>query len=225
MRQFELIVFDWDGTVVDSEGRIVNCIQKAATVLGLPARPVARIRATIGLALNEAVERLYPGIDENVVMRFVSAYRREFLTDGRPPATLFPGAANAVKELLGNGYRTAIATGKSRLGLDRELQETGFVSIISDSRCADETRSKPHPEMLLQLTSALKVSANATLMVGDTTYDMDMARAAGVSAVGVSCGVHATRALVETGALDVIPSLFELPAWLNRYERANSRTT
>ncbi len=218
-RKFELIVLDWDGTIADSESRIVDCFRRAGAAVDLPACRPRDIRETIGLALNEAAKRLYPGIGEQRVEDFLIAYRGEFLSAQRPPTALFPGAAGAVRGLRRNGYTIAIATGKSRRGLDRELSESGLADVFADSRCADETRSKPHPEMLLQLTHALNVSPAAALMVGDTTYDMEMAQAARSHAIGVGCGVHPAEALRDSGALDVIPSLVELPAWLEDDER------
>ena len=211
---YELVVFDWDGTLMDSEARIVACLQEAARESGQQIPSHADAKDVIGLGLTEAVERLFPHVGVDQVERLVTSYRRNFLDDSIAPSVLFGGARAVLDKLSANGRLLAVATGKSRLGLDKVMAETGLGAYFHATRCADETVSKPHPQMLCELMDKLGVSASATLMVGDTEFDMQMARNAGVAAVGVSYGVHDCQRLFANGALHCLDELESLPAWL-----------
>ncbi len=212
----ELIVFDWDGTLMDSEGRIVACLRQAALDLGREAPPPERAREVIGLGLHQAVTRLFPDADEKEVQRLADAYRRRFLGDELAPSELFPGARELLEELAEAGYLLAVATGKSRRGLERELARTGLGPLFCATRCADETFSKPHPQMLLEILDHTGQEPEAALVVGDTEFDMQMAANARVPAVGVAHGVHPPGRLRAAGALAVFERLSELPQWLER---------
>jgi len=213
-RQFDLIVFDWDGTLMDSEAKIVRCMQAAAVDTGIPDPGADAIRDIIGLGLNEAMQVLFP---EQVPVRraeLVERYRRHFLeldTTGMP---LFPGVTQGLTQLTQQGYLLAIATGKARRGLDRVLDETGMRHLFVSSRCADEAFSKPHPQMLEDILDQTGVEAGRTLMVGDTVYDMEMARSAKVAGLAVSYGVHARERLLDCGALACLDSFPEVCAWV-----------
>jgi len=213
-RQFDLIVFDWDGTLMDSEAKIVRCMQAAAVDTGIPDPGADAIRDIIGLGLNEAMQVLFP---EQVPVRraeLVERYRRHFLeldTTGMP---LFPGVTQGLTQLTQQGYLLAIATGKARRGLDRILDETGMRHLFVSSRCADEAFSKPHPQMLEDILDQTGVEAGRTLMVGDTVYDMEMARSAKVAGLAVSYGVHARERLLDCGALACLDSFPEVCAWV-----------
>ena len=213
-RQFDLIVFDWDGTLMDSEAKIVRCMQAAAVDTGIPDPGAEAIRDIIGLGLNEAMQVLFP---EQVPVRraeLVERYRRHFLeldTTGMP---LFPGVTQGLTQLTQQGYLLAIATGKARRGLDRVLDETGMRHLFVSSRCADEAFSKPHPQMLEDILDQTGVDAGRTLMVGDTVYDMEMARSAKVAGLAVSYGVHARERLLDCGALACLDSFPEVCAWV-----------
>ncbi len=212
----ELIVFDWDGTLMDSERRIVACLQQAARDLGLPAPSAVRAREVIGLGLREALADLFPEAGAETVERLAAAYRRRFLGDEQVRSELFPGARELLEELAEAGYLLAVATGKSRRGLEKELAHTGLADLFLTSRCADETRSKPHPQMLLEILEYAGREPEAALVVGDTEFDMRMAANAGVPAVGVEHGVHPPERLRAAGALEVLPRLGDLPEWLGR---------
>lgn len=212
--RFELIVFDWDGTLMDSEARIVDCVQGAFADLGLPLPTRESARDIIGLGLEEAMERLAPGIDRASLAALVLQYRRHFLVTNRTPSVLFPGARATLDWMAGQGYRLAVATGKSRAGLDKSLAETGLERTFHATRCADETFSKPHPQMLFELMDELGAGAEETLMIGDTEYDLQMARNAGVSALAVCYGVHSPERLLAQGPLACIDSLMAIPGWL-----------
>lgn len=212
--RFELIVFDWDGTLMDSEARIVACLQAAFASLGLepPSREMAR--DVIGLGLEEALRRLVPDIEPALLAELIAQYRREFLVSNQTPSVLFPGARAMLEQLAAEGYRLAVATGKSRMGLDKALAETGLGELFHATRCADETFSKPHPQMLLELMDELGAHPRETLMIGDTEYDMQMATNAGASALAVSYGVHAPERLLIHGPLACFDELAAIPRWL-----------
>lgn len=214
-RPFDLLIFDWDGTLADSEAVIVGSMQSAISALSLPARSNQQIRELIGLGLTEALQTLYPELNQQDLMRLLMGYRERFVATPIEEAPLFAGALDALTVLHGKGYRLAIATGKSRKGLDRSLKEHGALSrLVSSSRCADETASKPNPLMLRELLDEEGIAAERALMVGDTEYDVAMARALSIPALGVACGVHDGSRLLEAGAFALIDAVRHLPAWL-----------
>jgi phosphoglycolate phosphatase len=217
-RPFDLLIFDWDGTLADSEAVIVGSMQGAITALDLPPRTNQQIRELIGLGLNEALQALYPELVQADLLRLLAGYRDRFLATGIKEAPLFEGALEALKRLHGEGYRLAIATGKSRKGLDRSLREhADLKALISSSRCADETASKPNPLMLQELLEEEALPAPRTLMIGDTEYDVAMAQALSIPALGVVCGVHDPGRLLEAGAVALIDAVHHLPQWLVAY--------
>jgi phosphoglycolate phosphatase len=211
---FKLLVFDWDGTLMDSEARIVACMQAAAADLGLGVPADERVRDIIGLGLREAVTALIPEADDALVQRIADRYRLHFLNQNQTPSPLFSGAAEVLHGLYDQGYLLAVATGKGRRGLDKVLAETGFDRLFHATRCADETFSKPHPEMLLQLMDELGVTAAETLMIGDTEYDLQMANNARAWGLAVSYGVHARERLLQQGPLGCLDDIRDLGAWL-----------
>lgn len=215
MSEFKLVVFDWDGTLMDSEARIVACLRASVTDLGLAPRTDAQYRNVIGLGLAEALQNLFPDESPSTHAALVERYRHHFLEADRTPSALFEGAADTVRALAERGLWLAVATGKGRRGLDRALAETGLGQWFHATRCADETFSKPHPQMLLEIMDVLGVEPSDTLMVGDTEYDMLLARNAGVSAVAVSYGVHALERLLAHEPLGHIDDIRELIPWLD----------
>jgi phosphoglycolate phosphatase len=212
--RFTLLVFDWDGTLMDSEARIVECVRASAQDLDLEVPDDDSIRNIIGLGLSEAVTTLFPGADEQLVGGVVDRYRYHFLIKNQTPSPLFPGAEEVLQELQGRGYLLAVATGKGRAGLDRVLERTGLGDLFHATRCADETFSKPHPEMLLQIMDELGVERAETVMIGDTEWDMQMARNAGTERVAVSYGVHAVERLLRHEPLTCLDSIGEISNWL-----------
>jgi len=211
---FELLVFDWDGTLMDSEARIVACMQAAAVDLGVEAPSDAATREIIGLGLQEAVRGLFPALAADMHERLALRYREHFLVINQSRSKLFAGVEETLTTLHSSGYLLGVATGKSRRGLDRELEETGLGGLFHATRCADETFSKPHPQMLEELMDELGVAASTTLMVGDTEYDMQLASNAGAAALGVTYGVHAPERLMAQGALATVGGIGELIGWL-----------
>jgi phosphoglycolate phosphatase len=200
---------------MDSTGQIVAAAMATISDLGLPARPPEAVRDIIGLGLREGWHRLFPDLDADGFAAFVDAYRERFLSPAFQTARLFERAAEVVEELAGRGLLLAVATGKSRRGLDRDLVTTGLGRFMHASRTADETRSKPDPAMLLELMEQLGADPAETLMVGDTEWDLEMARRAGVSAVGAAYGAHALERLERYTPLACIHTIDALPALLD----------
>lgn len=217
---FNLLVFDWDGTLMDSEARIVACLEAAINDLSLEPRETARLRNIIGLGLKEAIDSLYPGQDDAFHQAMVERYRYHFLTANPTHSELFAGAEETVRALNEAGYLLAIATGKGRHGLDMVLAETGLGHYFHATRCADETFSKPHPQMLEELMDELGVEPADTLMIGDTEYDMLMASNARTHALAVSYGVHEKARLLQHEPLHCLDDITELGAWLESLDNA-----
>jgi phosphoglycolate phosphatase len=211
---FRLVVFDWDGTLMDSIGTIVACTQATIAALGLGALPDERIRDTIGLGLRETIEILAPGCDEALCQRIVEGYRHQWVSTYRDMPLLFEGVGATLHQLGEAGYLLAVATGKSRRGLDYALEQTGLSHLFAATRTADEAFSKPHPQMLLDILDGLGLSAHHAVMVGDTTFDLEMASNAGMSAVGVLSGSHGRNELERCGSLACLGGVPELPPWL-----------
>lgn len=213
----KLIVFDWDGTLMDSEARIVACMRAAIEETGLADRSDAELRNIIGLGLREALQTLYPDDNDETYEVLVNHYRYHFLEVNETPSTLFEGTETLLRDLQAEGHFLAIATGKGRQGLDKVLDETGLGDLFDFTRCADEAFSKPHPQMLIDIMDNLGIEASSTLMIGDTEYDIHMAHNAGVDALAVSYGVHEKTRLLSTNPLDCVDSLLEVGEWLNHY--------
>ncbi len=212
--QYRLLIFDWDGTLADSEARIVESVRRAVNELGLPDCTPAEIRNVIGLGMQQCLETLFPEVPAERHAHFVNAYRKHFSLNNDAPVELFPGVKEVLATLCAGGYTIGVATGKSRRGLDRELEESGLDAIVRVSRCADESPSKPDPQMLEELLELTVTPPQQALMIGDTTYDMQMARDAGVDRIGVSYGAHESARLLEFDPLEIIDSLRHLEQWL-----------
>lgn len=213
-RRYELLVFDWDGTLMDSETKIVRCLAAAAGEVGLPSLGEDAMSEVIGLGMEEAVRRLFPMAASEQQQHFLASFREHYLHLDRTPIELFPGVSQGLRALAKEGYVLAVATGRPRRGLERMLAETGLQRIFAVTRCADETPSKPHPRMLSELLAVTGIAPTRSLMVGDTVHDMEMARNAGVDGLGVGYGVHARTRLLACGALACVDSFAGLQRWL-----------
>jgi phosphoglycolate phosphatase len=185
-----LYIFDWDGTLCDSAAKIIACMHRASEAQGLTPCSDDEVRDIIGLSLPEALARLYPELDERGIGHMCEAYGLHFREADQIPCELFPGVSQTLDELVSRGHQIAVATGKSRAGLNRVWSNMGLEGVFHSSRCADETASKPHPRMLFELLHELKVAATDAVMVGDTEFDMEMARRADVPRVAVDYGAH-----------------------------------
>jgi phosphoglycolate phosphatase len=212
-RQFDLIAFDWDGTLFDSTALIVRCIQQACVDIGAPVPDAARAAYVIGLGLRDALEYAVPGLPPERYSELGAAYRRHYLAS-QHALTLFPGTLEMLSELKGRQHLLAVATGKNRRGLDEVLAMTELRGLFDASRTADETFSKPHPAMLQELMAEFGIEPGRTLMVGDTTHDLQMAVNAGTPCVGVSFGAHDHESFEPFSPLAVVHSTRELHDWL-----------
>ncbi len=215
--QFDVLVFDWDGTLMDSELHIVSCLEVAMQAVGVVPRPAEELKQVIGLGLDEALAALMPEQALVTQQQAKEAFRNHFLAPKPLPSALFPGAKETLSELRNLGYLLAIATGKSRRGLDKALRETGLDEYFVSTRCADETFSKPHPLMLEEILTDLDTPPSRAVMIGDTEFDLRMAANAGMPALGVSYGVHAVERLRPQAPLAIFDELAEIPPWLTEH--------
>jgi phosphoglycolate phosphatase len=222
MTDFRLLVFDWDGTLMDSAARIVSCMQSAMRDVGMPPLAGDRIRNIIGLGLEQALNALVPDLSLDQLAALAMRYRHHFLVADPTPSRLFPGAAEALERLSQKGYLMAVATGKGRRGLNKALAETGLAKHFHCTRCADETASKPSPAMLLEIMAELEVAPEHTLVIGDTEYDLLMARYAGAYALAVGYGVHERERLLSLGPLGCLDSIDDLESVLKLYSKCSS---
>ncbi|MBK1690723.1 HAD family hydrolase [Ectothiorhodospira mobilis] len=213
-RNYQLLVFDWDGTLMDSIGRIVHCLQGAIRALELEERPRQALQDVIGLGLRDAILQLYPEADETLCEAFTQAYRQRYLGDDPTPSPLFPGVPRVLAELEAAGYWLGVATGMSRKGLDRKLSSTGLGSRFLVTRCAEEAFSKPHPALLEAVMEYAGVPPEETLMIGDSVLDLQMAANASTDGVGVTTGVHDAGRLAPHAPRILLDDLRQLPHWL-----------
>lgn len=216
-KRFELIVFDWDGTLMDSAALIVDSVQAAARDLGLTPPSDERARHIIGLGLVDAMRYALPDLEPAHYEQLVDRYRHHYLSRDHD-LVLFDGVRELLAELAAADYLLAVATGKSRKGLDRALDGSGLRPHFQATRCADECHSKPHPQMLEELMAEFGVAPEATLMIGDTTHDLLMARNAGTASLAVSYGAHPRDVLEAEAPLHCAADVEEMVAWL----RANA---
>lgn len=220
---FRLLVFDWDGTLMDSIGTIVACTQATIRELELGELPEQTIRGTIGLGLRETIDILSPGCGEEMYGQILECYRKHWHATYRDMPLLFSGVGEMLRGLADEGYLLAVATGKSRRGLDYALDQTGLGTLFHATRTADEAFSKPHPQMLLDILDELGVEPREAVMIGDTTYDLEMARSARTPSVGVCSGGHFREELERLGPLACLDDVVELAPWLAK--RAATVTT
>lgn len=209
---FDLLVFDWDGTLADSVDQIVASMIHALEAAALAPRSAGQIRAIIGLGMNEALDALYPRLSATDRERVAAVYREHYRS--AQAVRLFPGARDALEALRDAGHLLAVATGKGRHGLDAAMHAAGVGGLFHATRTADQTASKPAPRMLLELMAQFDVAPRRTLMIGDSEHDLRMATNAGVPALAVLSGTQDPRALLEFAPLACIESVAALPAWL-----------
>ncbi|WP_299592517.1 HAD-IA family hydrolase [uncultured Microbulbifer sp.] len=208
-----LVILDWDGTVCNSEARIVSCMQRASDRVGLPVLEPAAIGNIIGLGLPEAIAALFPESHSEQRARLRGFYSEEWVAARAEPLPLFDGVLVTLDQLLGAGHQLAVATGKSRRGLNREFEDHGIGHLFPVSRCADETASKPDPKMLREILAETDVDVADAVMVGDTEYDLKMASAINMASVGVSYGVHSRERLDGCRPHRIIDHFTELLEW------------
>lgn len=209
--KFKLLVFDWDGTLIDSEARIIESMHIASERGGLDAADDDDIRNVIGLELNQAIRQLYGDLASDLIEQVADVYREHYVYQSEITTPLFLGVLETLTHLQGQGYEMAVATGKGRRGLDSAMEESGLQSYFTTTRCADETRSKPHPQMLKEILLELNLKPSDAVMIGDTHYDMNMAQAANIAAVAVSYGVQKKQSLMRHNPIACIDCITILP--------------
>ena len=187
---YSLLVFDWDGTLMDSSAKIVNCFAGAARDMNMSCPDPKQVKRYIGLSLVEAFSLLYPKINSAQANQLVDRYRDYWLVHDNTAMELFSGVRKGLIELQNAGYLLAVATGKSRRGLERAMDTTNLDDLFVYTRCADQSRPKPDPAMLLDILDYTGLEKREAVMIGDTTFDMQMAGNAGVNGWGVSYGSH-----------------------------------
>lgn len=214
-RSYDLVVFDWDGTLLDSTAAIVRAIQAASRDVGAEIPTDERARYVIGMDLREALMRAVPDLPESRYNDLVDAYRKHYLS-GDHELTLFAGVEPLLQTLQAEHRWIAVATGKSRLGLDRALGHSGLGRYFDTTRTADETRGKPHPQMLQEIIDQFAVDPERTLMIGDTTHDLLMAQNAGAKGLGITHGAHPVQDLLACNPVGLVNSIPELSNWINK---------
>jgi phosphoglycolate phosphatase len=213
-RDYELLIFDWDGTLSDSIGRIVEAMRGAAELSGRPVRDDLAIKGIIGLGLPEAIRTLYPDITANDLIDFRQRYADSYMAMDVEPSKLFEGVHESLEAFRAEGYRLAVATGKARRGLDRVLKAHGWIDYFDATRAADETASKPDPLMLNEILQHCGVPPEKALMIGDASFDLLMARNAGMDSVAVGYGAQALDSLLQYEPRLAIEHFSELRTWL-----------
>jgi phosphoglycolate phosphatase len=223
VREYELLIFDWDGTLVDSIGRIVTAMHRAADASALPRCTDEQVRGIIGLGLPEAIRCLYPDMHDLARTQHLrQSYGENYLALESVPSALFHGVAEGLQCFRDEGYRLAVATGKGRQGLQRVLADRGWLDYFDYSRCADETASKPDPLMLHEILAQSGVAPSRALMVGDSSFDLWMAQRAGMDCVAVGYGAQPLQVLRECQPTLAIECFTELHAWLG--QRASNQS-
>lgn len=197
-KKYQLLIFDWDGTIIDSQAHIVHCMKEGIKDAGFEAPNDDAIRHIIGLSLERAAQVLMPNCSLSEIDAITQNYRTHFFSTGAESSDFYAGAKDMLQRCFDDGYYMAVATGKSRRGLDMVLSAFSLNSLFHITRCADETASKPDPMMLEEILTDLDLNAADALMIGDTTYDMDMANNAKIDSMAVTYGVHSKKYLEPT---------------------------
>lgn len=210
MKEYQLIIFDWDGTLMDSVGRIVSSMQKAAQACNLPVPSITAVKDIIGLSLQVSMQYLFPQTSDELHKTLIQHYSNYYKHLDDTPTPLFPGIDRMMQQLHASGKSLAVATGKSRNGLDRVLAETDMTALFCARRGADEAKSKPDPLMLQQILDELNMPAQSAVMVGDSVHDLAMAQAIGMDSIGVTWGVHDKAMLEHHQPVAIVDSVAEL---------------
>lgn len=212
--RFDLLIFDWDGTLINSIDWITHCLQTASARCGCEIPEAQAAKDVIGLSIQQATSTLHPTVDAHTHEQLVQHYSSEYLSKQLSRADLFPDVIEMLTELKHAGYTLAVATGKTRHGLQAALHATATEDLFAVTRCADETASKPDPKMLLEIMQVTNCAPERTLMVGDSIHDLQMANNARISAVGVCCGAHSKDILQQHEPLLCLTHATELLAYL-----------
>ncbi|MGX5174054.1 HAD family hydrolase [Aliikangiella sp. IMCC44653] len=211
--QYSFVIFDWDGTLMDSTGRIVSAMQTSAKLTGLPIPTKEAVKSIIGLSMQAVMQTLFPGCDATTKEKFLDIYRHQYITGDTTPSPLFDGVLENLNWLKQQSISIAVATGKARAGLNRVLAEVDLLDFFDITICADEAQSKPHPEMVEHLMQRMGKSKPETLVIGDSVHDLGMANAAGVASIGVTSGANEYDQLAEHKPLSILKNVAHFKAW------------
>ncbi|MGX5201943.1 HAD family hydrolase [Aliikangiella sp. IMCC44632] len=211
--QYSFVIFDWDGTLMDSTGRIVSAMQTSAKLTGLPIPTKEAVKSIIGLSMQAVMQTLFPGCDATTNEKFLDIYRHQYITGDTTPSPLFDGVLENLNWLKQQSISIAVATGKARAGLNRVLAEVDLLDFFDITICADEAQSKPHPEMVEHLMQRMGKSKPETLVIGDSVHDLGMANAAGVASIGVTSGANEYDQLAEHKPLSILKNVAHFKAW------------
>lgn len=214
MKNYKVVIFDWDGTLMDSVGRIVDSMISAAKEVGVDVPSEIQVKNIIGLSLEVAIKILFPKDAVEKSDAIISAYKEFYLVKSNIETPLFENAYDLLQLLKNDGRTLAVATGKARFGLNRLLDISQTTHFFTASRCADEANSKPDPQMLNQLINELQVNADDVVMIGDTIHDLSMAQKAGVDSIGVTYGVHNKVELEKYAPVAIVHNVLELQSVL-----------
>lgn len=214
--RFDLIIFDWDGTLINSIDWIASCLQLAAEQCQLPIPANQAAKNVIGLSIEQAMLSLFPDAGPDLLTQLVTCYQTAYLSATIDRRHFFNGVYDMLTTLKASGYRLAVATGKTRKGLQQVLATTQTEHLFDITRCADETASKPSPLMLQEILSHCRCPLDRALMVGDSTFDLEMAHNANIAAVAVTCGAHTEDALQNYQPLLCLQQPAELLTFINR---------
>ncbi|WP_028862936.1 HAD family hydrolase [Psychromonas aquimarina] len=212
--KYPVIIFDWDGTLMDSIDKIITCVQHAADACQLPPPSASEVRHIIGLSLEKSMQTLFPLQDTSKHNEMIDAYRQQYLHINQQETPFYPGIRSWLQSLKDQGYLLAVATGKGRRGLNRMMDKYDVLDLFSVTYCADETCSKPDPLMLFKILETLDITAEQALMIGDSSYDLEMANNANIACVGVTYGVHDQQILSQFKPIAI---LNDLPSQLGSY--------
>ena len=209
-KNYHFVIFDWDGTLMDSTSRIVSSMQQTARLVEQHIPSVDHIKSTIGLSMDAVITELFPSAREPLKNTIRDIYREQYVDKDTTPSPLFAGALDLLNWLENEGIKTAVATGKARAGLSRALLSVGLESYFKHTICADEANSKPHPEMVHRLLNETGLDSDKTLVIGDSVHDINMANNALVDSVGVTTGASEREALKSLRPIAVIDNLNQL---------------
>ncbi len=211
--KYTFVIFDWDGTLMDSTGRIVSSMQEAARIHQISVPSAERIKSSIGLSMQGVMDYVFPDMDPKLEPDFFKTYRDQYVEHDQTPSPLFPGSLELLHWLKSQNVIVAVATGKARHGLKRVLDMTDLNDFFDFSICADEAESKPHPEMIYQLLKQSNMKAEQALMLGDSIHDLKMAQNAQVDSIGVTSGASLYAELEHHNPVTILESVCRLKSW------------
>ncbi|WP_210330297.1 HAD-IA family hydrolase [Aliikangiella sp. G2MR2-5] len=214
--RYSLVIFDWDGTLMDSTGRIVSAMQTTARNLSLPVPSVEKVKSIIGLGMDEVLDVIIPEADLDTRNKMLVEYRYQYIEGDNTPTPLFPGSRDLISWLKEQGVIVTVATGKARAGLNRVLGEENLLDFFHHTICADEAQSKPNSEMVERLINVSNSTKSETIVIGDSVHDLAMANNARVDSIGVTSGANSRQTLESHRPIAILDSVCHLKDWFKQ---------